>query len=271
MTDVCSIELLRNAVGCGLSAEEEAALHAHLEHCEACCAQMEQLAGGEAWQQEAAALLSADELDAAVPEPADLSEVDFSVEHLDPSDDANVLGQLGGYDVLAIVGRGVMGVVLKAFDRELKRLVAIKALAPHLAHSSVARKRFAREAQAAAAVVNPHVIAIHHVQPTGRLPFLIMPLLTGESLAQRLKARGPLELTEVLRIGMQAAAGLAAAHDQGLVHRDVKPANIFFGERSRAGRDHRFRFGSRGGRCVDDTPRRCGGDSGIHVAGAGSR
>ena len=227
MNDVCSIELLRNAVARGLSAEEEAALHAHLEHCEACCAQMEQLAGGEAWQQEAAALLSADELDAAVPEPADLSEVDFSVEHLDPSDDANVLGQLGGYDVLAIVGRGVMGVVLKAFDRELKRLVAIKALAPHLAHSSVARKRFAREAQAAAAVVNPHVIAIHHVQPTGRLPFLIMPLLTGESLAQRLKARGPLELTEVLRIGMQAATGLAAAHDQGLVHRDVKPANIF--------------------------------------------
>ncbi len=227
MNDLCSIELLQNAVSRGLSAEEEATLHAHLEHCESCCAQMEQLAGGEAWQQEAAALLSADELDAAVPEPANWSEVDFSVEHLDPSDDVNVLGQLGGYDVLAIVGRGGMGVVLKAFDHELKRLVAIKALAPHLAHSSVARKRFAREAQAAAAVVNPHVIAIHHVQPTGRLPFLIMPLLTGESLAQRLKARGPLELTEVLRIGMQAATGLAAAHDQGLVHRDVKPANIF--------------------------------------------
>ncbi|MBC7821070.1 MAG: protein kinase, partial [Planctomycetaceae bacterium] len=227
MNDLCSIELLRNAVARGLSADEEEALHAHLEHCEACCAQMEQLAGGEAWRQEAASLLSADELDAAVPESAAWSEVDFSVEHLDPSDDANVLGQLGGYDVLAIVGRGGMGVVLKAFDRELKRFVAIKVLAPHLAHSSVARKRFAREAQAAAAVVNPHVIAIHHVQPTGRLPFLIMPLLTGESLAQRLKARGPLELTEVLRIGMQAAAGLAAAHDQGLVHRDVKPANIF--------------------------------------------
>ncbi len=227
MNDLCSIELLRNAVTRGLSANEEATLHAHLEHCETCCAQMEQLAGGEAWQQETAALLSADELDAAVPDPAVWSDVDFSVEHLDPSHDANVLGQLGGYDVLAIVGRGGMGIVLKAFDHELKRFVAIKVLAPHLAHSSVARKRFAREAQAAAAVVHPHVIAIHQVQPTGRLPFLIMPLLTGESLAQRLKARGPLELTEVLRIGMQAAAGLAAAHQQGLVHRDVKPANIF--------------------------------------------
>jgi serine/threonine protein kinase len=202
-------------------------LYDHLERCEACCARMEQLAGGEQWQQEAASLLTTDELDAAVPEPMVWSEVDFSVEHLDPSEDANVLGQLGGYDVHAIIGRGGMGVVLKAFDRELQRFVALKALSPNLAHSSVARKRFAREAQAAAAVVNPHVIAIHHVQPTGRLPFLIMPLLTGESLAQRLKSRAPLELTEVLRIGTQAAVGLAAAHDQGLVHRDVKPANIF--------------------------------------------
>ena len=227
MNDVCSIELLTNAVANRLSADEEAALYDHLERCDSCCARMERLAGGERWQQEAAALLATDELDVAAPEPIDWSEVDFSVEHLDPSDDANVLGQLGGYDVLAIIGRGGMGVVLKAFDRELKRFVAIKALSPHLAHSSVARKRFAREAQAAAAVVNPHVIAIHHVQPTGRLPFLIMPLLTGESLAQRLKSRAPLELTEVLRIGMQAAVGLAAAHDQGLVHRDVKPANIF--------------------------------------------
>ena len=86
--------------------------------------------------------------------------------------------------------------------------------------------RFAREAQAAAAVVHPNVLAIHQVQPSGRLPFLVMPLVAGESLAQRLVAQGRLELNEVLRIGMQAAAGLAAAHEQGLVHRDVKPANI---------------------------------------------
>lgn len=227
MNDVCSIELLTNAVANRLTADEEAALHEHLERCEACCARMEQLAGGQKWQQEAATLLVKDEFDAAVHEAGLWSEVDFSVEHLEPSDDANVLGRLGNYDVVAIIGRGGMGVVLKAYDRELKRFVAIKTLSPHLAHSSVARKRFAREAQAAAAVVNPHVIAIHHVQPTGRLPFLVMPLLTGETLAQRLKSRAPLELTEVLRIGMQIAVGLAAAHDQGLVHRDVKPANIF--------------------------------------------
>ena len=137
-----------------------------------------------------------------------------------------MLGRLGGYDVLEIIGRGGMGVVLKGFDRELKRCVAIKVLAPHLAQSSLAKKRFAREAQAAAAVVHPNVLAIHQVQPSGRLPFLVMPLVAGESLAQRLTAQGRLELKETLRIGMQAAAGLAAAHEQGLVHRDVKPANI---------------------------------------------
>jgi WD40 repeat protein len=213
MNELCSIELLRNAVSRRLSPDEEAALHAHLDQCESCCVQLDLLAGGDAWQQETALLLRTEELDEAFPGAVGWSDADFGVEHLDPSEDANALGQIGGYDVLAIVGRGGMGVVLKAFDRELKRFVAIKVLAPHLAHSSVARKRFAREAQAAAAVVNPHVIAIHHVQPAGRLPFLIMPLLTGESLAQRLKARGPLELTEVLRIGMQAAVGLARAAD----------------------------------------------------------
>ena len=75
-------------------------------------------------------------------------------------------------------------------------------------------------------MVHPNVLAIHQVHAGGRLPFLVMPLVAGESLAQRLTAQGRLELKEILRIGMQAAAGLAAAHEQGLVHRDVKPANI---------------------------------------------
>jgi len=98
----------------------------------------------------------------------------------------------------------------------LKRCVAIKVLAPHLAHNSLAKKRFAREAQAAAAVVHANVLAIHQVQPGGRLPFLVMPLVAGESLAQRLTAQGTLELKEILRIGMQAAAGLAALTNKGL-------------------------------------------------------
>jgi serine/threonine-protein kinase len=226
MTRPCSNALLEAALAGSLPAAEEATLHQHLEECEECSTAMERMAGGVAWCHEAAALLTGDELDGAVPARDAWSEVDFSVEYLEPAGEPNVLGRLGGYDVLGIIGRGGMGIVLKGFERELKRCVAIKVLAPHLAHSSLAKKRFAREAQAAAAVVHPNVLAIHQVQASGRLPFLVMPLIAGETLAQRLTVQGTLGLKEILRIGMQAAAGLAAAHEQGLVHRDVKPANI---------------------------------------------
>ena len=226
MNSLCSHERLELALAGSLNADDEATLHLHLEACESCFAEMARLAGGEQASREIAAMLIPDDFYNTAPLREECSTADFVVDHLEPSDDPAVLGRLGGYDVLDIIGRGGMGVVLKGFDRELKRFVAIKALAPHLAHSALARKRFAREAQAAAAVVNLHVIAIHQVQPNGQLPFLVMPLLTGESLAQRLKARGTLELKEILRIGMQAAEGLAAAHGQGLIHRDVKPANI---------------------------------------------
>ena len=226
MTTSCSAALLESALVGSLPPEQEEALHRHLEECETCSAALEQMAGGDAWCRETATLLAGDELDETAPAPDQWSNADFTVEHLEASDQPNVLGRLGGYDVLEIIGRGGMGVVLKGFDPELKRCVAIKVLAPHLAQSSLAKKRFIREAQAAAAVVHPNVLAIHQVQPAGRLPFLVMPLVAGESLAARLVVQGRLELMEVLRIGMQAAAGLAAAHEQGLVRRDVKPANI---------------------------------------------
>jgi serine/threonine protein kinase len=222
----CSHERLELALAGLLNPDDESTITLHLDECNVCAAEMERLAGGELATREIAEMLVPDDLDDALPSREECSAADFVVDHLEPSDDSAALGRLGAYDVLDIIGRGGMGVVLKGFDRELKRFVAIKALAPHLAHSALARKRFAREAQAAAAVVNPHVIAIHQVQPSGQLPFLVMPLLTGESLAQRLTARGTLELTEILRIGMQAAEGLAAAHGQGIIHRDVKPANI---------------------------------------------
>ncbi|MEK6263084.1 MAG: protein kinase [Planctomycetota bacterium] len=226
MNSLCSPERLELALAGLLNGDEESTLHLHLDECELCSAEMERLSGGERASKEIASMLIPDDLDDTLPLREECSTADFVVEHLEPSDDPAVLGRLGTYDVLDVIGRGGMGVVLKGFDRELKRFVAIKALAPHLAHSALARKRFAREAQAAAAVVNLHVIAIHQVQPNGQLPFLVMPLLTGESLAQRMTARGTLELKEILRIGMQAAEGLAAAHGQGLIHRDVKPANI---------------------------------------------
>lgn len=145
---------------------------------------------------------------------------------LSPPSHPEMLGRIGRYEVERLIGIGGMGVVFKAFDTELNRPVAVKVLAPHLAGSGAARKRFSREARAAAAVVHEHVVAIHNVETEGASPFLVMPYVAGESLQQRIDRRGPLELCEILRIAMQTAAGLAAAHAQGLVHRDVKPSNI---------------------------------------------
>jgi hypothetical protein len=137
-----------------------------------------------------------------------------------------MLGRLGRYDIEKIIGSGGMGVVLKAHDSELNRPIAIKLLAPHLSYVAAARERFAREGRAAAAVVHEHVVAIYNVEADGAQPFLIMQYVPGRSLQARVDDDGPLSVEEILRIGLQAASGLAAAHAQGLVHRDVKPSNI---------------------------------------------
>ena len=156
----CSIELLESALAGELPPEREELLHRHLKECEACTAAMEEMAGGEAGCREAAAMFKSDELDEAWPGTRVRVTPNGPMPILPsntwkPSDEPGVLGRLGGYDVLEIIGRGGMGVVLKGYDPELKRCVAIKVLAPHLAQSSLAKKRFAREAQAAAAVVHP--------------------------------------------------------------------------------------------------------------------
>ena len=145
---------------------------------------------------------------------------------LSPSDHPGSLGRMRHYEILEVVGQGGMGIVLRALDQTLRRIVAIKVLAPGLATNATARKRFVREAQAGAAVRNDHVINIHAVEEANDPPFLVMEYVHGLSLQQRLDRFGPLELNEILRIGTQLAAGLTAAHAQGLIHRDIKPANI---------------------------------------------
>lgn len=154
----------------------------------------------------------------------------ISLDFLEPASHPELLGRIGRFDVERVIGAGGMGVVFKAHDGELHRSVAVKVLAPHLAHSAAARKRFAREAQAAAAVLHPNVIPIHNVESDGKLPYLVMQYVAGESLQTRVDRLGPLPITDVLRIAQQTAAGLAAAHAQGLIHRDVKPANILLEE-----------------------------------------
>jgi len=152
--------------------------------------------------------------------------VDSVMDFLGPTDNPNMMGRLGSYEVCGIVGRGSTGIVLKAFEPRLNRYVAIKVLAPNFASSGSARARFEREARAVAAVAHEHVVPIFAVDEFRNLPYLVMQYAGGGSLQQRIELKGPLDACEVVRVGMQVASGLAAAHAQGIVHRDVKPANV---------------------------------------------
>ena len=160
--------------------------------------------------------------------PPALRRREASLSFLQPPTDAAYLGRLHHFDVMRVIGRGGMGLVLEAFDSKLQRNVALKVLDPELADDETARQRFCREARAAASITHENVVAVHQVERSEgeRLPYLVMQLISGESLEQRLAREKKLPTREVVRIGMQAAQGLAAAHAQGLIHRDIKPGNI---------------------------------------------
>ncbi len=131
----------------------------------------------------------------------------------------------GRYRLHDPIGRGAMGEVWRALDETLGRTVAVKLLLPHDSDPT-ATSRFRLEAQTAGRLNHPYVVAVYDFgEYDGRL-FLVMELVEGESLDRRLSAAGPLPVEQVARIAAQAAAGLAAAHQQGIVHRDIKPANL---------------------------------------------
>jgi serine/threonine protein kinase len=136
------------------------------------------------------------------------------------------LGKIDHYCIRRVLGHGGMGIVLDAWDPKLNRSIAIKTMHPHLAANGSARQRFVREARAAAAVVHANVVAIHSVHEDHFPPYLVMPLIQGETLQNRIDREGQLDVNSALRIMSQVADGLAAAHAQGLIHRDIKPANI---------------------------------------------
>jgi len=156
---------------------------------------------------------------------AELDTSEILVDFLQPTTMPGSFGRLGHNDVLEVLGRGAFGIVVRAFDEKLQRVVAIKVLAPHLAATSPARKRFLREARASGGVRHENVVQIHAVEEQP-IPYLVMEYIPGQTLQQRLDGNGPLDPAEVLRIGEQVARGLAAAHAQGLIHRDIKPGNI---------------------------------------------
>ena len=284
----CNEQLLKESLEEQLTEQAEELLTQHLASCRACRDRLEELASGGTWREVAQVLRSDSSIvnvsqgnrESATRGPEHTSceeeliragEVDFIVDYLKPGKLTQSLGRLGSIEIQKFIGRGAHGIVLKGLEDELQRLVAVKVMSPHLASVAAARQRFAREARAAAAIVHPNVMPILHVDSSGLLPFLVMPYVNCESLQERLDRSSPIPSLDALRIGVQIAKGLAAAHAQGLVHRDVKPANILL-ERG-VERVMLTDFGL--ARAVDDaTLTRSGliaGTPSLHVTRTGSR
>ncbi|MGE5193793.1 MAG: protein kinase domain-containing protein, partial [Deltaproteobacteria bacterium] len=238
-------EELRQLVDGSLSGDRQQECTQHVDTCPCCQAKLEEIAtGGTNLSRVVERLYEAEPVASAaywpalralhagvqatiVPESGTRFR-DLSLDFLQPATDPAYIGRLTQFDVMRVLGRGGMGVVLEAFDTRLQRNVAIKVLDPELAGDEIARQRFCREARTAASITHENVVAVHQVEKSGEegLPFMVMQLIAGESLEQRLSRSRKLPLREVVRIGLQAAQGLAAAHERGLIHRDIKPGNI---------------------------------------------
>jgi serine/threonine protein kinase/formylglycine-generating enzyme required for sulfatase activity len=239
MTQPCpTAKELRSLVDGSLSDIDAQSIELHIERCEVCQHAIQELAADGTFWKSAAKNLSDDKivgpgLDRVIEtlqhqSREDAEEIGEAIElklsFIEPPVEPGTIGRLRHYDILRVAGRGGMGIVLKAFDRSLRRIVAIKLLAPHLAGNGQARQRFVREGRAAAAISHEHVVTIHAVEESP--PFLVMQYVHGETLEERIHRNGSLDVREAVRIALQIAQGLAAAHAQGVVHRDIKPANI---------------------------------------------
>src|SRR5437763_8949515 len=139
--------------------------------------------------------------------------------------DITIGTQLGSHEITALLGKGGMGEVYRARDTKLKREVAIKILPDEFSTDPERVSRFQREAEVLASLNHPNIAAIHSLEETGGSQFLVLELVEGETLADRIK-RGPLPLDETLDIAGNIRAALEAAHERGVVHRDLKPANV---------------------------------------------
>jgi serine/threonine-protein kinase len=217
-------QTLSNYLNEKLDESSETQIQDHLSQCSDCQQKLERVAGNPTvWK----------DLRKNFPMGNDESTVVVSddriqrvLEMLGPTDDPNMLGRLGNCEVSAVIGQGSTGVVLKAYEPRLNRFVAIKVLSPSFSAKGAARQRFEREGRAVAAVMHENIVPIFAVDEHQGWPFIVMQYIPGFSLLQRIEKKGPLNTCEVTRIGFQVAKGLAAAHNQGVVHRDVKPANV---------------------------------------------
>jgi serine/threonine protein kinase/predicted esterase len=153
--------------------------------------------------------------------------VEIAARMFDKSSGQSMMGrQMGSYHVVSLLGAGGMGEVYQAHDTKLRRDVAIKILPPEFLHDAGRLARFQREARMLASLNHPNIATIHGLEDSNGISYLVMELVPGETLAQRIKRDGAIPVEEALTIAKQIAEGLEAAHEKGIIHRDLKPANI---------------------------------------------
>ena len=223
-----------------LTTPDETGLISHLDECEPCRQTLEKLAAGDVspwlvcsrgdrnWNQPVSSTTwreAALELDSGG-DSSGTPELGSVLALLGLTGDSGLLGRLDHYALREVTGRGSMGVVFEGFDEKLTRVVAVKVLSPVWAARADARRRFLREARAAATIRDQHVVAVHAVEECRGFPYLVMEFIPGGSLQDWLDRGNTVSLEEAVRIAHDVALGLAAAHARGLIHRDIKPANI---------------------------------------------
>ena len=156
-----------------------------------------------------------------------LSLNDLGLSFLQSGVEPDEIGRLGHYRILQVLGRGGMGAVFLAEDPKLGRKVALKVMLPKIAIIPAARDRFLREAKAAASLKNDYIVTVYQVDEINSVPFLAMELLQGESLEDALRAGRSFSIPEIIQMVRDIARGLIDAHEKGLVHRDIKPGNLW--------------------------------------------